>query len=194
MGNKLTAALSEAHKALQAYDSSLDKIKSLFEQAKSNDPDDYLIVEDKEIKSTWHLQVKRNGVPDHNLMGAAWAALHGGYRGNKYEGPKKTEAVRKLKALYKKEKLPLPSSEDASVQDPQDAQELNLTTITIGKNVSWDGMQGTVVQLYKRQISKVINDEPISIEGSPEDPAILIKDAAGNQFLRLASQVSLITQ
>lgn len=114
MENKLTAALSEAHKDLEAYDSSLAKLKLVLE---------------KEVSA-----------------------------------------------------------------DPQDAQELNLTTITVGKNVSWDGLQGTVVQLYKRQISKVINDEPISIEGSPEDPAVLIKDAAGNQFLRLASQVSLITQ
>ena len=27
-----------------------------------------------------------DGKPDHRLMGAAWAALHGGYRGEKYAG------------------------------------------------------------------------------------------------------------
>jgi hypothetical protein len=30
-------------------------------------------------------------------MGAAWAALHGGYRGNKYEGPDRSAAIAKLK-------------------------------------------------------------------------------------------------
>ena len=30
-----------------------------------------------------------DGSPNHRLMGAAWAALHGGYRGNKYDGPDK---------------------------------------------------------------------------------------------------------
>jgi len=30
-----------------------------------------------------------DGPLNHHLMGAAWAALHGGYRGNKYEGPGK---------------------------------------------------------------------------------------------------------
>ena len=78
------------------------------ESAKGNSSD-YLIVEDSKKSSTWHLPVKKNGKPDHRLMGGAWAALHGGYRGNKYEGPKKAEAIKKLKALYKSEGLPLPS-------------------------------------------------------------------------------------
>ena len=34
-----------------------------------------------------------DGKPDHHLMGAAWAALHGGYRGNKYAGPDKAKAI-----------------------------------------------------------------------------------------------------
>jgi hypothetical protein len=41
-------------------------------------------------------------------MGAAWAALHGGYRGNEYEGPGKEEAVAKLTALYESEGMDLP--------------------------------------------------------------------------------------
>lgn len=79
------------------------------EAARSTDPKDFLVVDDREKPTTWHLQVKRNGKPDHNLMGAAWAALHSGFRGNKYEGPNKQEALKKLKALYKSEGLPLPS-------------------------------------------------------------------------------------
>jgi hypothetical protein len=77
--------------------------------ARSTDPKDFLVVEDPKKPTTFHLQVKRNGKPDHNLMGGAWAALHAGFRGNKYEGPKKAEALRKLKVLYKKEGMPVPS-------------------------------------------------------------------------------------
>jgi len=66
-------------------------------------PEDFLVVEDPEKPSTWHLPVKVKGKLDRRLMGAAWAALMHprGYRGRKYEGPQKEEAIRKLKALYK---------------------------------------------------------------------------------------------
>lgn len=50
-----------------------------------------------------------SGKPNHRLMGAAWAALHGGYRGNKYEGPDKGAALSKLKGVYKSEKMDTPS-------------------------------------------------------------------------------------
>jgi hypothetical protein len=50
-----------------------------------------------------------SGKPNHRLMGAAWAALHGGYRGNKYEGKDKTAALVKLKGVYKSEKMELPT-------------------------------------------------------------------------------------
>ena len=64
----------------------------------------------KDENGAGHLPyTKDNGMPDHRLMGAAWAALHGGYRGNKYGGPDKAAALKKLKALYKKEGMPLPS-------------------------------------------------------------------------------------
>lgn len=69
----------------------------------------YLVVEDPEKLTTWHLRVRNvSGAVDHGLMGAAWAALHGGYRGNKYQGPNKGEALAKLKRLYASEKMPLP--------------------------------------------------------------------------------------
>ena len=74
-------------------------------------PSDYLVVEDLDKPSTWHLRVKREGVPDHHLMGAAWAALHEGYRGNRYTGPDKDRALRKLKRLYAQEGLPLPRAD-----------------------------------------------------------------------------------
>jgi hypothetical protein len=69
----------------------------------------YLVVEDSESPSTWHLRVKgADGEPDHRLMGAAWAALHGGYRGNKYEGPNKQDAIAKLKRMYAAEGMDTP--------------------------------------------------------------------------------------
>lgn len=70
---------------------------------------DFLVVEDPEKPSTWHLQVKRHGTPDHGLMGGAWAALHQGYRGNKYTGPMKQEAINKLKKLYGSEDMETPT-------------------------------------------------------------------------------------
>ncbi len=75
-------------------------------------PGHYLVVENRFKPTTWHLRVMgMDGKPDHRLMGAAWAALHGGYRGNKYEGPDKDEAIRKLKDMYKREKMETPSAE-----------------------------------------------------------------------------------
>jgi hypothetical protein len=76
---------------------------------KSYPASDFLVVEDPEAPTTWHLQVRRNGTPDHNLMGAAWAALHGGYRGNKYEGPNKSRATAALKKLYDSEDMAVPA-------------------------------------------------------------------------------------
>jgi len=75
-------------------------------------PSHYLIVEDPEHPSTWHLRVRdADGRVNHNLMGAAWAALHGGYRGNKYEGPGKEAAIEKLKSLYRLEGMGLPDAQ-----------------------------------------------------------------------------------
>ncbi len=70
----------------------------------------YLVVEEADKPSTWHLRVKScSGEYDHRLMGAAWAALHEGYRGNKYEGPDKEAAIGKLKGIYKREGMDIPS-------------------------------------------------------------------------------------
>jgi hypothetical protein len=68
---------------------------------------DFLVVEDPEKATTWHLPVKKNGTPDHRLMAAARAALTstGGHRGQQYKGPQKQSATRKLKALYKAEEM-----------------------------------------------------------------------------------------
>src|SRR5215813_951732 len=66
----------------------------------------YLVPEGKHLPYT-----DENGKPDHRLMGAAWAALHGGYRGNKYEGPDKDKAIAKLRGVYKSEGMTPPGDE-----------------------------------------------------------------------------------
>ena len=72
----------------------------------------FLVIEDANSPSTWHLQVKdENGKPSHGLMGAAWAALHGGYRGNRYEGPQKEAAIAKLKKMYAGENMMNPDEQ-----------------------------------------------------------------------------------
>lgn len=50
-----------------------------------------------------------DGKPDHRLMGAAWAALHGGYRGNTYSGPDKEAALAHLKHIYEQEGMDTPA-------------------------------------------------------------------------------------
>lgn len=79
---------------------------------------DFLVVPDPQSPSTWALQVKKNGVVDHGLMGGAWAALHGGYRGNKYEGEDKGAALTALKALYKAEEMEEPGVKEAEPLSP----------------------------------------------------------------------------
>jgi len=56
-----------------------------------------------------------SGKPNHRLMGAAWAALHGGYRGNKYQGPNKQAAIRRLKQVYAQEGMDTPSEKAAVI-------------------------------------------------------------------------------
>lgn len=83
---------------------------------------DFLVVENPDEPSTWHLQVMDHGKADHRLMGAAMAALtsSNGFRGNKYEGPKKAEALRKLKAMYKAEDMEMPAMEAATRENGYD--------------------------------------------------------------------------
>ena len=77
-------------------------------------PKSHYLVATSDNVTDWHLRVRgMDGKPDHTLMGAAWAALHGGYRGNKYEGPNKAEALKKLTALYRSEGMPLPGQSKA---------------------------------------------------------------------------------
>jgi hypothetical protein len=70
-----------------------------------------------EPDGTKHLPTSSGGKPDHRLMGAAWAALHGGYRGNKYEGPDKSKAIARLRAMYAREGMTPPGDKAATVEN-----------------------------------------------------------------------------
>ena len=78
----------------------------------------FLVVGDAEEVGTWALPVKdAAGKADHGRMGGAWAALHGGYRGQKYEGPGKAAAITKLRALYKAEDMVIPGVAELGEQE-----------------------------------------------------------------------------
>jgi len=142
----------------------------------------YLVVEDPQKPSTWHLRVKDvDGKIDHRLMGAAWAALHGGYRGSKYVGPDKAEALRKLKALYKREDMKTPAgNEGGDVSIIGGALEglLDLgSRILFGKNASFGDISRQLHQAVKEQgivahVVDVFKDsfvyEVANDEGEPE--------------------------
>jgi hypothetical protein len=74
---------------------------------------DYLVVEDPGRPETWHLRVRdTDGKLDHRLMGAAWAALHGGYRGRQYQGPHRLQAIAVLTRLYESEGMKVPGGRE----------------------------------------------------------------------------------
>jgi hypothetical protein len=99
------AELVAAYEEQQADNGDLQEATTKTVDGKSYPASDFLVMGDPEKPSTWHLPVKRNGKPNHRLMGAAKAALTVGYRGNKYEGPDKQKAISKLKALYRSEDM-----------------------------------------------------------------------------------------
>jgi hypothetical protein len=127
----------------------------------------YLVVEDPEKPSTWHLRVRDvDGKLNHRLMGAAWAALHGGYRGNKYEGPNKREAIAKLKKLYEQEGMEPPATQQRTTMKEELIQKI------IGKNAGWkEEDRESLSALNENQLTLILNalDRP----KEPEKPATL---------------------
>jgi len=113
---------------------------------------DYLVVGDSDKPSTWHLPVKDNGAVNHRLMGAAWAALHGGYRGNKYEGPDKQKALAKLKALYKSEGMELPNEKEYIPSDIYSFEQYKDYT---KKEKSSDEVIG-LTEIYKQLLDNIV--------------------------------------
>lgn len=111
----------------------------------------YLVVEDKESPSTWHLRVRDvNGKVDHRLMGAAWAALHEGYRGNKYAGPDREGAMHKLKALYEQEHMAEPG--EVHAQGEMERMVKALDRLDQAWMYVWAGVTTNAYQDRQREI------------------------------------------
>jgi HK97 family phage prohead protease len=120
----------------------------------------YLVVEDPEKVTTWHLRVRNAaGELDHRLMGAAWAALHGGYRGNVYEGPGKREAIAELTRLYADEEMDTPKAGD----DPTEAK---AGRVLAARNI--DRIRGALA-LLEEALSEVEMPDDSEDEMEPDE-------------------------
>lgn len=110
-----------------------------------------------------------NGKPNHRLMGAAWAALHGGYRGNRYEGPNKASAISKLRGVYKSEKM----------DTPQESHQLigEFFEESLSKDDSFDGIR---MKLQQAINAKIMSGE--DMDGDDDGP----QDAAEGQYAWVA--------
>lgn len=137
----------------------------------------YLVVEDAEKPSTWHLRVMdAEGNLDHRLMGAAWAALHGGYRGNRYEGPGKEEAISKLRALYEQEDMTPPEA-----QADGDTDEKMTATIDAEIVIETEEKAGRVLAARNAQritsaittLIEALDDAGIELDGFTRAPKII---------------------
>ena len=92
------------------------------EEIKVKRPDrEFLVVEDG---GKQHLPVYKDGKLSPRLLGAAHAALTVGYRGNKYAGPGKEEAIKKLKRLYRKAGLQWQERKEDSAKKSLSLMEL----------------------------------------------------------------------
>ena len=169
---------------------------------------DFLVVEDAKKPSTWHLQVKRHGKPDHGLMGGAWGALHKGHRGKKYEGPQKEQAIAKLKALYKSEEMALPSESARFVGgqwfelgdflvfgEKDDPESYHLPVRRAGDpdhelmEKAWAALttghkgriyDGPLADLARKRLARLFESENLKVTGLPlrETPASMETEAA----------------
>lgn len=165
---------------------------------------DFLVVEDPEKPDTWHLQVKENGKANHTLMGGAYAALlsPGGHRGNKYEGPGKAEAEKKLHALYNSEKLPWPGDAKKSDVEPEPVAESVVTithettakdVTTVEKDKAADAIDAQAAQLAAQVVTQQ-NPAPTPQEMPMYDSMALAKAITETQSVLAEAVKSLGTR
>lgn len=145
----------------------------------------FLVVEDPESPSTWHLRVRdESGDLDHQLMGAAWAALTVGYRGNTYEGPGKEAAMRKLRALYSGEDMETPTEMDVKIGNALDAMGETLRSLLTAPEPVADLAESAVWAETGGAIELLETDEAAR-ERDPEGPlrmrVVLIEPGLGNE-------------
>lgn len=92
-----------------------------------------------------------DGKPDHKLMGDAWAALHGGFRGKKYDGPNKAEAIAKLKAVYKSEGMKTPDEKDSLAQYLEEQRARHAELDEVWRSATYhpsDGVEDPFMSFY----------------------------------------------
>lgn len=122
------AGLVESAMAQKAYEDKWGSGGASREEDKAEDGNSGFLVSGDEGE---HLPTKKGGKLDHRLMGAAWAALHGGYRGNKYEGPGKAQAIAKLKKLYEQEGMTPPG--EKSLEEADDKAGRRMQRVMMDK-------------------------------------------------------------
>lgn len=145
-------------------------------EADGNHPSShYLVVEDASKPSTWHLRMRDvGGKVNHTLMGAAWAALHGGYRGNKYAGPNKAQALAKLRKLYASEGLTPPGEKMlAFFKDKKNSMWFIGVYSNNYEDRQKDIMSEASHQEYARWIQKTGVKPPIVLLHQPHFPGIV---------------------
>jgi len=78
---------------------------------------DFLVYGDKADPQTWHLVVREKGKPNHIWMRNAWAALHEGHKGMRYEGPLRELARKRLRKLFEAERIAVPDERRTTMRE-----------------------------------------------------------------------------
>ena len=153
---------------------------------------DFLVIEkdaDGEVTGR-RLPITRvpGGKPNRNMSGAAWAALHKGYRGRKYAGPNKQKAITKLQNIYKANEWLLPSgnkellneygmvclrvpidvAKQLVVSGGEDPADMHITLALLGKV---EGMNSTQIEAAKDAVKRLAQgypNEPMVVDGGHE--------------------------
>lgn len=150
----------------------------------------YLVVEDPQRPSTWHLRVRswQGGKleNDHQLMGAVGTTLTS--PGGQYQGPQKAEATMVLRRLYEQAGLDFSITGGSIMGD-------NQIIIPQGTQ-SADQALGILGQLFSRLGIGGQSDPPATPPPAASDPPAAGTDAAALEgFVELQSQVAeLVTQ
>jgi len=120
----------------------------------------YLVPDGKHLPVT-----DESGKPSHSHMGAAWAALHGGYRGNKYEGPDKEKAIAALTALYHSEGMELPSAEKSIALQIDLADTVDMIkNLDIEDTSEREKVVGLLKSLEEELRKKMENDKDLTLD------------------------------
>ena len=162
----------------------------------SFDLGDFLIVENKDDVSTWHLPVKRQGKVDIELMGAAKAALTTNLISKSYV----QDATNKLKELYLKENLQwevksLPTKTENKMNKPD--KKINGVVYSWDEDAEMyldpDGNELPVSKPFAKKKAVVVEDEDEEeMDGEEEEvPAPKKKAKVAKSLVSYAEAKSL---